>query len=578
MTVFSRLLVCAFCALLSVAQPALAQTKTVDARIVILDASGSMATRNEYPTRGANRWDEVTALAEEYFDQLEERSDNVPTEVMIFGATTSYSDAIERERKKPASQRRFTNSVNYPASGPLCEDIKFVTSNFAPPGSTTWKTLDDYISDLGENPPPGGMTPQGPAFNLAIKRLIAKYGPGVHAEIVTLSDFEEVNCAPPDQTICAQIAPSLQQLKQGRGSVEMRVIGVPNSRLAPDLQECLPISEDKHDPADTPQKTIEDFLGNISVVATVRSQTAGVLNPSNIDLHGMTFQVFKKGRALVAGGPAQDSVPVAPGTYLFVLSNGSEEWTVEQEVKTSQTIEFNVDAGTLELNATRDGAPLSQLDAVEIRDRTGTNIAPAVATRGVANYPLMAGQYELVVRSGGQTKTLPISVSFGKRTSASVDFNSSSNVPRSVSIILDIRTPSVDVIPFNPSVRLSGSGIAPMPLTSARNSLSLVAGSYDVAIGGARPHSLRFDVADGTTPMEVRIVVAPGWFEAKAPVPKGSFELLNASGTVIATFDDDVLRHSIADGNYTLVHIDADGNRRQSQLRITAGDFTQARF
>lgn len=137
-----------------------AQQSGPDARIVILDASGTMAI-NTYPNSEGTRWQEAIGLAEEYFDRLERTGDVVPTEVLIFGETTDYLATAEAESRKPASQRTFTNSRNDPADGARCRDIEFVTSGFAPPSMTTYSTIETYVDALPGRETQGGMTPQG---------------------------------------------------------------------------------------------------------------------------------------------------------------------------------------------------------------------------------------------------------------------------------------------------------------------------------------------------------------------------------------------------------------------------------
>ena len=556
-----------------------AQTQAFDGRIVIIDASGSMK-RNDYPQNEGSRWNEAMALAKEYFEQLEDRNDTVPTEVMVFGAQTNFVETLEAEKRKPASQHRFTNSKNYPVDGALCRDIGFVTSAFTPPSSDTWKSLKQFISALPGGKPQGGMTPQGPAFNLAFQRLIDQYGPGVNAQIVAFSDFEDINCAPRDQTVCDQILPSLNILANNGGKAEMRILEIPSSDLVLDLLECAPTKTDSHDPGGTtPAKTIEDFIGNLSVRASVKSTTPGLLNPAAIDLIGMSFQAFKANSPnLVSGGPAQNALPLAPGRYDFVLSKGASEWRVAQEVKNDQEIVFTVEAGQVQLTAIQNGTLLPQLASLDVRDVTGALVTPGGSASLPASLVLMAGQYQISGQFGGQTQTLPVDVNFGKMTAVALSFDQIATAARPVLINLDIRTPTLDIVAFEPQVQLTGNSAAAVPLTNTRNSLSLVPGAYNVLVGGVRQHDLRFNVPNGTTPMDVRVVITPGWFEATAPVPGGSFELQDATGLAIATLTGDRVRHSLADGVYRLVHISPDGQQRESPLRLTTGDFSEVRF
>ena len=573
-------LVLAFAVLASSDVVAQSQQGPIDARVLVIDASGTMA-REDYDLSEGSRWNEAMALVEAYFSQLEERNDAIPTEVLIFGAETYFLGALSKEMRKQAGQRQFTNSLNYPIDGPLCQDIRFVTSGFEVPTKKTWKTVKNYVNDLPGRKPPGGMTPQGPAFNMALDRLIAKYGTDVNAEIVAFSDFESPNCAPRDQTVCDQILPNLNLLKSNGGRAEMRILGIPSTNLVGDLLKCVPVKEVVHDPDPkiTPDDTIDDLLGDLRVTASVRSTTPGLLNAGTIDLNGLTFTAHKSGKpAVAAGGPAQNGLAVAAGVYDFVLSRGSDTWRVTQDIQNDQEIVFLVDAGRVLLSAARNGTAISQLDAVEIRDATGRNVAPSGGAALSAEFVLMAGQYELTGQESGETKSLPVTVSFGATTPVALAFSKVGTKTRPVSIELDIRQPTLDVVDFNPQIELSGGGTTPVVLSNQRNALSLEAGSYTVSVGRTRQHNLSFQVPNGVAPMDVRVVVTPGWFEATAPVSGGSFEVLDASGAPIATLTGDRVRHSIADGTYTLVHVSSDGVRRPSAMHITAGDLTRVRF
>ena len=560
----------------SAAQP---QITALDARVVIIDASGSMSQRS-YPNGEGSRWNEAMALAEEYFSQLEERGDAVPTEVMIFGSETSFLETLAREQRKPNAQQQFSNSQEYPINGALCSDLRFVTSDFAAPSEQTFQTLRRYISSLPGGAPRGGMTPQGPAINMAIQRLIAKYGAGVKAQIVSFSDFEAFNCAPPELSVCEQILPSLNLLNRNGGRAEMRILEIPDSTLVEELFKCAPSKTVVHDPGgSTPKKTVEELLDEVNVVATARSTTPGLLNAGMIDLGGMSLQVFRPGKTVViAGGPADAVIPIEPGRYDFVLSNGAQQWRVTQDVQQDQQIVFDVAAGRVKLSATRNGSPLSQLSSVEIRDSKGGIAAPAGGTATPAEFVLMAGQYELIAQDRGQTRRLPVTVSFGGSTPVDVTFSEAAANPRPVTVAVDIRQPTVDVVAFNPAVQLSGGGIAPVTLSNTLNSLNLAPGVYDVSVGGIRKHNLTLTVPPGTGEVAVRVVVTPGWFEAIAPMRGGTFELLDASGKVIATFLGNTVRHSLADGTYRLAHIGDDNQRREVSMRINAGDFTDVRF
>ena len=558
-----------------------AQSQRLDARVVILDASGSMR-RNSYPQNEGTRWNEAMALAEEYFDQLEDLGDTVPTEVLIFGAETNFVETLRREQRKPAAQREFNNSAEYPQTGPLCKDIKSVTGGFAAPTTGTFDRLKSYISGLPNGTPGGGMTPQGSAINMALESIIAEHGKGGRYQIAAFSDFEDINCAPPDQTVCEQILPNLNFLADAGGSVEIRILEIPSSNLVFDVLDCVPAKTDSHDPGgDTPQKTIKDFLDTVSVTAKVTSTTPGLLNAGTIDLIGMTFQAYPaNSRTLASGGPAQSSLPLSKGLYDFVLTDGQNTWRTKRDVQTDADIVFSIEAGRIELTATANGQPLNQLDALEIIDASGRNLLPGGAAQLNRDFVLMAGTYTVKGSARGMTQTVPVNVRFDDTTTAALDFSraAAGTTPRSVAIELDVRQPTLDLLPYSPSVVLVDSSGVTKPLTQRQSAVSLDPGNYGITVEGARRHILSFVVPSGVQPVDVRVVVTPGWFEAQAPVAGGSFELQDASGRALAALTGDAVRQSISDGSYILVHIGPDGQRREARMEITTGDFTEVRF
>lgn len=190
----------------------------------------------------------------------------------------------------------------------------------------------------------------------------------------------------------------------------------------------------------------------------------------------------------------------------------------------------------------------------------------------------MAGIYELVAQEAGQTRSVPVTVTFGNVSPAALTFDQASVQQRPVEIDLDVRQPTFNVLPYSPQVQFAGQGISTVSLSPSLNAMSLAPGAYTVEVQDGNGHLLGFEVPRGTVPMSVRVVITPGWFEAVAPTSGGPFVLQDRTGTSIATFTGDTVRHSIADGSYTLVHISADGARRSANLTISTGDFFEVRF
>ena len=230
------------------------------------------------------------------------------------------------------------------------------------------------------------------------------------------------------------------------------------------------------------------------------------------------------------------------------------------------------------MSATFNGAPLNNLDRFELLDSSGRNVAPTGMTQLPADFVLMAGTYEIVAQHAGQTRRLPVTVTFGNRSPAALTFDQATDTPRPVEIELDIRQPTVNVVGYTPQVQLTGGGRQPTPLGPSLNAVNLAPGPYRIEVTNGRGHLLDFDVPTGTSQMSVRVVITPGWFEAVAPSPGGSFVLQDASGTSIATFTGETVRHSIADGTYTLIHVSRDRVRRSANMTISTGDFSSVRF
>lgn len=564
---FSGLIAACLALLMPGAGLAQGTAKDLDARAVIIDASGSMRGKS-YSRGDGSRWDETMVLIDRFFNELKSRGDTVPTQMFIFGGRYNFVEEQRQELAKPASRREFTTSTSVKPEHPMCGDIDQITTGWVPPSKQFPKDLRAYLGTLGNGgDPKGGMTPQGLAIVEALELLVAQFGPKVTAEVRIFSDFEALNCIDENQTLCDQVLSALNPIIQAGGSVKFGILAVPSSALASVLDQCAPSRTTDHDDGDDEKETIDEYLDTVAVTAQVKAGNTAVLNAGFVDLVGMRFRAFTPGTAaLVAGGPAKQPLDVGTDTFDFELTDGSTTWKTTQTITSATNVVFVVDPGGIQLQATLGGAPIAQLDGVEIVETaTGRNIGPSGWQSLLARYSVMPGNYWVTGHLGGVTQTVPVNVSAGKSTPVSLSFSQRHSAPssRAVTLRLDVRQPTLhpsNLPPYDPQVTLHSVGMALKPLTRGSNTLSLEPGDYELHVSSATGHVLQFTVNEGAAPLDVVVVVTPGQIESTAPVSGGYFELETSTGQGLFQLTGDEVRQSLPDGDYRLVHFRPDGS------------------
>ena len=548
--------------------PGIAQAplRGTEGRVIILDASGSMR-QSSFAARPATRWEQAVLSLEELVSQLVDRNDGIPTAFHIFGDRFRWQDV----------EALYASPRDYPFNGPLCQDAE-IRTGFAPMSATAAR----QVMAEARGASPSGMTP----IPLALGQALATLDPDHGGTIILISDMDDPNCLPPAETLCSAIDDMLDAFRRpdGRMLVEFRVLATPVAGLGTSLADCAPTTTFEL-PVTTPdhERTVSDLLGGLEVGVALRATGETVIDPLGIDPQGLSVSVINTatGREVATGPPGRLSL--SPGTYEFRATGPTGIWQRTEVVTAAGVeVEIGVEAGRIRISAVNaSGAPVTSLSRLEIARADGT----VVLSQGAQQLPLELGigRGTYMVRAsapGLGDSEARVPVELAASSAAVLQFA----VRRSaVQVALELSVPQPTLPgtgPFAPEVVLSGGSLGtPVELAVGATVLNLEPGRYLVTVQGTRPHFLAIDVPRQLGPFRVDLHVPPGRVVAEAAGASGQFELLDAAGTAIHSFDGTRISHSLASGSYRLVYRSSDGTMtRGENFTLGPGDLVELRF
>lgn len=536
-------------------------------RVVILDASGSM--RNLSFT-GPER--ERMQVAREFlattFAELAAAGDTKPTSLVVFGSDQALTwDSVRA--------RHGGNPQNYPYSGPLCRDSRVLM----PYGATNARTVGAATA-IGNATQWGGMT----LIHVSVNQALASFDPAIGGQIILISDMDDANCLPPGvDTLCDAIAPDLNEIRRAGGDVSAIVFETPSSTAREALSECIwtttfPVPVNKPDVEDI----VEEALQTVPLTTQVVAGGRGNLDPDGVTFDGGTLIIRPQGRSLIIANGPLGTVELPKGAYTVEGQLEGARWTSSVSLTGPATDRVTVSPSVLGLRtaAATGGAGPARIDLTITRP-DGRPVARIASYRSGDPLELANGDYVLTgTDAAGITASTTVTLALGARRDATLTFGATPAAmaaTRDVSIKLRYATPTLDTgQPFNPPVQLSGPGITGQPITTTGFSGGLMPGSYSVTIATPRPHILPLRVASGADRLSVDIVVTPGIFEAGTSGRPGTFELRDAAGATLFTFNGTQVRHSIVDGTYEL-SFRRDGASSSQRFTVAAGERTTLR-
>lgn len=545
-----------------------AQTKVKGeaGRVIILDVSGSMVGRSYTANRPRDRRLDVGKdVLIEYLAELTRKGDKTKTAVMLFGAKLSWKEA------QAAARGRFTSPSDYPPSGPLCSDIS-VSVEFGVPS----KALESSSAKAIQAIQPSGMTP----IPNAIKKALSLLDPEFGGEIVLISDLDKPNCLLPGQTFCEAIAEQLVLFGGGVSlRIEAKVVEVPGSNAQDQMSPCIPTSRFPVPQTNANPVPIVEQLFTAKPIQTVLvfSQQVDVAADRSLG-QGATVTIKDASGDEIAAGPP-GPMQIVPGRYWFTANKGGAQWARQQSVSDGSIVQIPVPPAELTVTAEDQNGRIRRLDSLSLR-RPGGN---ALRTWSALSLPISItvpdGEFEVTGRANSVAASpVIVTTNLGRSSSATLRFDAN-HALRSVSVELS-RSPTT----LYPNQRSSADVVMVAPdgsrtaIKDGNSGLSLVPGQYRFEVQSAPPHLISVEIPAGQGSHAILIEVPPGRFVAEPKEPGGLFELRDATGTALFSFDGERVEHSLPDGDYELVYRTSKGVLSNQRFRIVTGDVVTLSF
>jgi len=533
-----------------------------DARVVVFDASGSMR-KPSFERQRTPRIDVAREVLKDVFRQLNANGDTRPTALSVFGARDAWDDASATFGGDPS---------RVPDSHPLCRDIQFML-DFAPISDAVVTRAEELADSLDSR----GMTP----IHISLLEGLRAFTGSIQdatLQFVLISDLDEPNCLPAGIKICDVLQIELDRIKGEGGKVEAIVFETPVAAILEPLSQCMSISTyvlDTEKP--DPNGKVREAFDTLSLVPRLVVQGPS-LDPDGIRTDTAHYEIAdaRSGHVVSSGPHGVFELPAERYAVSVTVDGQSASTTLDLDG--AKSIDLGLPPAILTVDATTNGAPgPARLARLDIRRAGGNGVA------GVVDYvigdplALANGAYELTGQdSNGQTATATVLLTLGRAQAVTLDFGTQAAAARSVIFEITVEQPtlSVGAAPA-PAIELVHPGGLRERLSATGHSASLMPGRYQVQVSGSTPHVLAFDVAAGPGPLNVAVHVTPGWFVAQSSKGKGSFELFDAGGTALYSFDGYEVVHSLPEGRYALAFVGADGQTSQVDFDIRSGEETR---
>ncbi|MEM6487276.1 MAG: VWA domain-containing protein [Pseudomonadota bacterium] len=537
-------------------------------RVIMLDASGSMRSTDDYPT-GSSRFRAARDVLTAEVQDLVNDGDGRETAVMVFGSTLSWAAEQRRTGRRPD---------DVTPDEPLCQDISMVV-DFTRPD-------DLFVGEVIEKSQPliaQGMTP----IHLSIMAAMEKLDPDVGGEIVLISDMEELYCLPQGKSVCDALRAEFPDFSNMAENVNIVVYEVPSTNLKGQLEDCfqtttIPLSTTNPDPANT--VNLRDELVPITFSLAWSQPVLGTAVPGSGSV-----------RYVVTDAATGDDKHNSAVARLELEAGRYDVAVVDRDViaslgfsasGTGRTVEIPVAPGGVRIRAldldTRQ--PFTDPFEVVIEQVVGT-AATEIERRSMRSgaAPLLLGQGTFQIRgttAGGQVASSKITISIDEI--GTVDLLFESGPPSTRAVTLEVLAPDPTFLPPSgyrpPSVTIEQDGRTIAELSPGRNTFDVAPGSIDVVVKSDKSPAWSMPIEDGTDPLSGTIELNPGYVEATAP-DAGTFRLYDGSGDELGVFTGEAFAQSLPEGNYSLTYAPPGGDEGQpARFRIYHGERTELTF
>lgn len=531
-----------------------------NARVVVFDASGSM--RKKSFADDVARIEVAREILAEVYRKLESIGDPVPTALSIFGEGVSWDDNRDDFGRR---------EDDVPLDHPLCLDIQ-TRIDFAAVSADMVQVVSDLAPTLDFN----GMTPIHQslldglrAFNVGID--------GATLQFVLISDLDRPNCLPPGMRICDALQFELDRIKGAGGRVEAIVFETPSADIRKPLSECLPVTTFPLAPAaPNPKAAVAEAFDTFRLTARVLLDGAG-LDTEGVDMASAYFEVADgSGKSIRASGPGgQFDLP--RGEYILSVNVDGVSARQKVSLLSDSSVDLLVPPAGLAVTASLAGlAGPQQFERLQIARSGGQVVADLAAYRGGDVLSLANGSYQVTgYDDQGRTASATVLLTLGETQSLVLDFGDVAAKGRNVFFAVEIAQPTLVLgASWSPKLELVHPNGVTQTLTASGNSEVLDPGRYELRISGRLGSILPFDVIAGPSALRVDVRVIPGWFVVESTRGEGRFELKDAAGGPLFSFEGERIEHSLPEGRYTIAFRGGDGLEVRRDFDILTGQAT----
>lgn len=536
---------------------------------IIVDVSGSMI-RTDYAS-GIDRYTVAKRTLDAYLRRLEAQDPRSKVALLTYGASFSWEEDIKPEL-------RVSNPQQVKPDTKYCQDV-IIEEPMQPVTTATFgrfrAKMDQYR--------PAGMTPIVQAIGKAASLL----DPEVGGDIVVISDWEEENCIPEGVTLCEAINDVLEAFDTGGGTVEYRLIFLPDNRSGTSL-ECRPadtttIPATQPDPTnpvtaltDQFDITFEPVFTETVVGGRAPMTAASVLAITGPDITGQRKAVYQGAVGLVKlfRGRHDYSIEIEGATLPAAALIVSRDQVVEIPLVPAQV--------TLQMQSLS-GDELPQRAKVVVLDAaTGTQVATEQVS-GSRTLAFAPGRYRLRVTLDGQNRTQDIFVGLGEAVSYLFAFDA---LPRQgsggepVPTVVDLQIGTPDTFPgyfLRPRVALIAPDGQRRSLATGPQTLDLVPGPYTVRVtenGDDEEWQIEIPAGGRGPAATVLLDVQPGWAWLHHGGDSGTFKITDLAHNVSETITGTEFLGTLPAGQYK-VSLRLEGGRQAvDRFRVAPGGGT----
>ena len=538
---------------------------SADARIVIFDASGSMAAKN-FNSNTDTRMKIAREVLIEVYDELLEIGDRIPTATLVFGSGFVWDD---ERRRNGWSSPSDPGTLNHP----ICQD-----SRIRMPASLVSSGSVQQARQLATSLSPSGMTP----IHVSLLDGLRAFRGDIQdktLQFVLISDMDSPNCLHGATDQCEALLPELSRISVLGGSVSTIVFETPSSNILETFDECLSVVRIPI-PVTDPDigGIVEEAFSLVTVMPTFVAGGPNNLDPNGVDPSTARLRFAESGeRVPIASGP-HGTFELPTGEFMVTGTIDDTTFVETTSVRTNTDIPIEVSPGTLVISARGGAGPI--LEEVVISRPSGPVVRTLQNYKAGTPLNLANGTYNVMATlPNGASAGGSIPLRLGSTRELTLDFASVSAplAPTAREVLIDVRFsgPTLDVDGvWPPLVTLVGPGPngPRLPLSSSGYAGQLDFGTYVVEIEAETPHRISYEVIEGDGPMSLQLNIPAGWFTALSPSQRtASFELRDSQGEPIFRMDGERIQHALPEGRYTLVLLSSDGRHVERPFRIRLG-------